>query len=355
MTIRLANGHYFMIQTDVPTNIPNTQTLHDKAGGSGLLHANLTGIAPNDVTYVTNAFLPDATQNPGNVFQVDSLPDGFSNVILRARWKWSARQTAEHFSIALYQGKPTLATGGSCSDGVAACIVELDWSSGSSFGTLGYVLGTWNDLIIPIDESLITDRTDLWVWVNMSRHPNQGVPDADRAVEQLSWLVLQCDFPFSGVGEAPTSINNANGLTKVSVALSNVGDDGLFRYCYRVVPVGASGSGLSDEVSIETGPSALDSTDKICLTWTDITNATSYKVYRTCSPSSASLGNGLIATVSTNQGTCGNGGGGGVTGMEDDGGDCVTDCDDQFSEDVTCQDPTTVTIGAKETPTTVTF
>ena len=333
MAISLANGHYFPTETDVPVGRINTQTLHDKDGGSGLLHANLGGVAPNEVTYITNEFMPDATQNPGNVFKVDSLPDGFSNVIVRGRWKWSARLDPQHFTIALYQGKPS--TG-------ASLILKLDWSGADSFSELGYVLGTWNDLFLPVDESLITDRTDLWFLVDMDRHPNQGVANPDRAVEQLSWLVLQCDFPFSTVGEAPTGINNVNGLAKVVVALSNVGDDGQFRYCYRVVPIGASGSGPSDEVSIETGPSALDSTDKICLTWPDITGATSYKVYRTCSPSSASLGTGLIATVSLNQGACGGGGGGSETGLEDDGTECITDCDEQFSED-SCEEPTTIT------------
>ena len=349
----VATGFYQMIGHDVPTGTINTQTLHNAAGIEGLLETNLNGVAPNDVTYVTNAFLPDATQNSGNVFQVDSLPSNFSNVILKARWRWSARATAEHFTIALYQGKPTLATGGVCSDGVDACIIEIDWSSASSFSDLGYVLGAWNNLILPIDESLITDRTDLWVKVDMSRHPNQGVPDVNRAVEQLSWLVVQASFPISSVGEAPTEITEINGLTKVSPVLSTVAAAGTFRYCYRVVPVGPDGDGPSEEVSIESGPSALDSTDKICLSWADVTDATSYKVYRTCSPSSASLGTGLIATVLTGLGTCGGGGGSG-TGMEDDGSGCITDCDDQFSEDL-CEDPTTVTIGAKETPTAVTY
>ena len=351
MTIRLASGHYFLIETDVPTDTSNTQTLHDKAGGSGLLHANLRGVVANDVTYITNAFLPDATQNPGNVFKVDALPDGFSNVVLRARWKWSARQTAEHFTIGLYQGKPTLATGGVCSDGIDACIVEIDWSSGSSFGDFGYVLGTWNDLVLPVDESLITDRTDLWIYVNMSRHPNQGVPDADRAVEQLSWLVLQCDFPFSSVGEAPAEITKVNGLEKASPVLSNVGASGFFRYCYRVVPIGPGGSGLSDEVSIENSPVALDSTDKICLTWDDVEGATSYKVYRTCAPTG--IGIGLIATVLPDLGDCGGGGGsGGNTGMEDDGTVCPNagDCTDTRFSEALCQGVTTITYPAKETP-----
>ncbi|KKK57529.1 hypothetical protein LCGC14_3053560, partial [marine sediment metagenome] len=150
MTIRLASGHYFLIETDVPTDTNNTQTLHDKAGGSGLLHANLNGISPNEVTYITNAFLPDATQNPGNVFQVDSLPDGFFNVILKARWQWAARLDPDNFTIALYQGKPFTATGGACSDGVDACIVEKDWSGSPTFTDLGYTLGAWNSLVLPI-------------------------------------------------------------------------------------------------------------------------------------------------------------------------------------------------------------
>ena len=341
MSISLASGFYRMIDTDVPTDVNFAQTLHDKAGGSGLLHANLRGVVANDVTYITNAFLPDATQNPGNVFLVDSLPDGFSNVILKGRWRWSARQTAENFSIQLFQGKPLLATGGGCYDPGSTCIKNIDWSSGSSFGTLGYLLGTWNDLVVPIDESLITDRTDLWIWVSMSRHPNQGVPDPDRAVEQLSWLVLEASFPFSTVGETPSSINTVNGLTKVVVVLSNVAASGFFRYCYRVVPVGPDGDGPSDEVSIEDGPSALDSTDKICLTWDDITGATSYKVYRTCAP--PGIGIGLIATVLPDLGDCGGGGGsGGNTGTEDDGVLCPNegDCPDtRFSEEL-CQDPT---------------
>ena len=348
MAIQLANGHYFLTETDVPTDIINTQTLHDKAGGSSLLHVNLRGVVANDVTYITNAFLPDATQNPGNVFLVDELPLGFSNVVLRGRWKWSARQDPDHFTIALYQGKPFGSSG--------SAIVEIDWSGSDSFSELGYVLGTWNDLYLPVDASLITDKSDLWVWVTMDRHPNQGVANPDRAVEQLSWLVLQCDFPFSSVGEAPTSITKVNGLAKVSPVLSNVGASGFFRYCYRVVPVGANGSGLSDEVSIEDGPSALDSTDKICLTWDDVTGATSYKVYRTCAPTG--IGTGLIATVLPNLGDCGGGGGaGGNTGMEDDGTVCPNagDCTDtQFSEAL-CQGVTTVTYPAKETPTTITY
>ncbi len=345
MATKLANGHYMPIVTDVPVGRIFTQTLHNKSGGSGSLHVNLRGVVANDVTYITNAFLPDAFQNPGNVFQFEPLPDGFSNVILRGRWKWSARLDPQHFTIALYQGKPS--TG-------AVLLVEVDWSGGSTFSELGYVLGTWNDLFLPIDESLITDRADLWALVDMDRHPNQGVANPDRAVEQLSWLVLQCDFPFSSVGESPDDINNANGLIKVTVALSVIGTSGTFRYCYQVVPFGPDGAGPSEEISIEDGPAALDSTDKICLTWPDIENATSYKVYRTCSPDGANLGTGLIATVLPNQGACGGGGGGDETGYTDDGTECITDCDEQFSEAL-CQDPTTITIGSKETPTVVTF
>ncbi len=342
MTIRLARGFYQMIDHDVPTDTNYTQTLHNADGVEGLLYTNLNGIVPYDATYITNAFLPDATQNPGNVFLVGELPDGFSNVILRARWKWSARLQPSHFRISLFQGKPFLATDGGCDDEGSTCIVDIDWSPGSdTFADLGYVLGTWNNLVLPVDESLIIDRTDLWVWVAMDRHPNQQVPDPNRAVEQLSWLVLEASFPFSVVGEAPVSIEEINDLTKVVVALSNVGASGFFRYCYRVVPVGPDGDGPSDEVSIETGPATLDATDKICLTWDDVTGATSYKVYRTCAPPDTGIG--LIDTVLPDQGDCGGGGGsGGNTGMEDDGtvcpdeGDCA---DTRFSEEL-CEDPT---------------
>ncbi len=345
----VASGTYQMIDSFLPTDVNFTLTLSNSTGGTSGLETNLQGLAAKDVSYVTNAFLADVTQNPGNVFQVDSLPDNFSNVQLKARWKVFARTHIQRFEIELYQGKPFLATGGACSDGVAACIASF--TPVGIISSLGYTLGVWNDLLIPIDESLITDRTDLWIWIAMDRHPNQGVANPNRAVEQLSWLVLRSDFPISSGGDSPTTPDTINGLSKVVVALSNLGDDGFFRYCYRVVPVGADGFGPSDEVSIENSPSALDSTDKICLSWPDVTGATSYKVYRTCSPSSASLGTGLIATVLPGQGTCGGGGGSG-TGTTDDGTGCITDCDAQFPEAL-CQDPTTVTFPAKETPTTV--
>ena len=355
MSHNIATGLFQMESHALPTGIPFPLTLTNRVGTEGLLETNLQGLVPDDVNYVTNQFLANVTQNPGNVFKVASLPDGFSNVILKARWQWAARLDPDNFTIALYQGKPFTATGGACSDGVDACIVEKDWSGSPTFTDLGYTLGAWNSLVLPIDESKITDRTDLWVWVAMDRHPDQGVANPNRAVEYLSWLVLEASFPISSVGEAPTHIDNTNGLSAPAVVLSNLGDDGFFRYCYRVVPVGPDGNGPSVEVSIENSPASLDSTDKICLTWNDITGATSYKVYRTCAPTG--LGLGLIATVLPDLGACGGSGGGsglGITGMEDDGSKCVTDCDEQFSEAL-CQGETTVTIGSKEAPTSVTF
>jgi len=195
---------------------------------------------------------------------------------------------------------------------------------------------------------LITDIDDVWTHVRMLR--GSGLSDL---ISRASWLVLDITFPF-GRGEVPTFKNYANSLTKISPLPSarQVGTTGTKRWRYRVVPCDADGvcSPASDEFGVDDGNDTLDATDHVCLSWLDVAGVTDYKVYRTFSGGTPSS-TGLIATVLPDLGDCGTGGsGGGDTGFKDIGGEGGEEFDESL-----CESETSITIGAKEIPTTVTF
>lgn len=287
------------------------ENLHNHFAFQGLLHTNLQGVAPKDVTFITNEFMNIATVNVrGSMFKVDNLPEDFSNPTLKARWQFvncsMPFARTSNFEISLHQGNT-----------VHDPIVELDLSG--QIASLGFSCNVWNDLILPINAALITDPTDLYIRVYMDRLPLSSV----LVDERVSWLVIEADFPFGAV-ETPTFKNYVNSLTKINnISIRTVGTPGTSRYCYRVLPCDSAGicGPASDEVVIETGNANLDATNFICLTWFDDVGATNYKIYKTCAPLDKGLG--LIATVALDQGDCGTGGGGfGVTGY----GDKVSGC-----------------------------
>ena len=308
------------------------------------MHANLQGIVADDSSFVTNAIV-DGEYTPQNgSFKIAELPSVYTVVTMRVRLKAVGTDLSNGtVSVDLYQGEPR--------DGTK--IAEIDFPADIPGGRAALVAGTWYDLTKAVVINLITDPSDVWTHVRMSR--GTGLSDL---VSRMSWLVLDVTFPF-GSGETPTFKNYVNSLTKITnVSVRAVGTTGTSRYCYRVVPCDSDGvcGPASDEVVVTDGNASLDATDHICLSWLDDVGATSYKVYRTCAPSG--LGLGLLATVLPNLGDCGTGGGGGGdTGYKDDGTDCVTDCAELFDLDDLegCQGVTTVSIGSKETPTTVTY
>lgn len=60
------------------------------------------------------------------------------------------------------------------------------------------------------------------------------------------------------------------------------GTPGATTYGYRVAAVDATGMSLAcDEVTVTNGPAVLNGTDFITASWTAVTDATSYRVYRT--------------------------------------------------------------------------
>ena len=313
------------------------ENLFNAAGGQSFLHPNLQGIVANDASFVTNEFLDNGNIR-GTMFKVDDLPDGFSAVVLKARWKFvnctQAFARTSNFEISLHQGNI-----------VHSPLVELDLSG--QIASLGFSCDVWNDLELSVSSALITDRKDLYIRVYMDR-----VTGGSFTNQRVSWLVLESSFPF-GSAETPAFKSYVNDLTKIlNISARQEGTTGSTRYCYRVVPCDASGvcGPSSDEVVVTDGNATLDATNHICISWLDDVGATNYKVYRTCGPSN--LGIGLLDTVIPGQGDCGGGGGGGQTGYKDNGSACITDCDDKFDLDALegCQGVTTVTYPAKETP-----
>lgn len=346
---------YQIERTEEPLNPPAGQWkgVTDKWGGafpSALLHTNLQGLVPKDITYLTNRFalVGSGSDNPvRQAFKIDTFPDNFTAITLKYRTRTNTSTGCRSgWRIRLWQGKPM--------DGT----VLFDWDINDAW-TDGLIPNTWLDSIKVITPSLVTDPSDVWILLQTDGAVDEGFEGCVPVFRNdISWLVLDVKSPYQP-GETPTSKNYVSSLAKIlNVSIRTVGTAGTSRYCYRVIPCNSSGvcGPPSDEIVIETGNASLDATDHICLSWLDVADVTNYKIYRTCAPSG--LGLGLLATVLPDLGDCGTGGGGtGDTGYKDIGVDCVTDCDETFNpEDFEgCEDETTVTIGAKETPTTVTF
>ncbi len=326
--------------------------LTDKYGATltnALLHLNVQGIVANDLDFVTNVTLvvsnPIAEDADGKLlFKIDNIPAAnISAIKLKFRWKTSSTGM-DNFHVNVYQGKP---------DNIK---FENFWFEGSitaptAFTPLvlwerpvSFAADTWIDTELTITPASITDPDDIWVLIQMET-------EFSDPVVRLSFMVLEITYPYA-LGETPTFKNySVGGLGKIkNLSIIQNGTTGSTKYCYRVVPCTSAGCGPpSDEFSIANGNASLDATDHICITWLDVDNATSYKIYRTCGPA----GLGLLGTVLTDLGDCGSGGsGGGDTGFKDDGSDCVTDCDEVFNpEDFEpCEGKTTVTYGSKETP-----
>jgi len=336
----LVSGHFQMVQTiDGETSF----NLTDKYGGSGaLLHSNVTGLGTesSDLHYVTGKLTPSGIGE--SLFRIDTPPSDFSSPILKVRWLVTAGTESEQdFRVTAIQGEFL--------NGALINQVEIGvWTQPpGDYVDLGIELNTWVIQIVPFNLALVTGRDDLWVKVSMIGSTASNI--------RVSWVALQATFSYTPP-EAPTFKNYANGLTLIDPDPSAraEGTKGSTLYCYRIVPCNALGCGpASEEIIVTDGNATLDATNHICLTWDDVEGATSYEVYRTCGPA----GLGLLATVLPNDGDCGAGGGGGVSGHKDDGTECITDCDKIFNpgDFVGCQGVSTVVIPAKETPTTVTY
>ena len=343
------------------------RTWYDKYGGSvpsSLLHINLQGLVANDLSYIRNRAIPpfDGPLRGIILFRFDNIPAaGIASVKLKFRWYVEETPlTISDFLIVVYQGRPNNIQHRSSMEGISY------WVNGSraepttftklaSWSEVAAVNNTWFDSELVIDPALITDPDDLWVAIEADSDFEED-DDEGEPVIRISWLVLEITYAF-GRAEIPIDKNYVGDIVgKLNISIRTVGTPGTSKYCYRVVACDSDGvcGPISAEVVIETGNATLDATNHICLSWLDNVDATNYKIYRTCSPS---LGLGLLATVIPDAGDCGGGGGGGETGYKDDGSDCITDCDELFNpEDFEgCEDETTVTIGAKETPTVVTF
>ena len=338
MSHATATGFYQLAQSDISGV---SSPLVDKYGAvSPLLHVNLRGIVADDISFVTNPTVPAGTDK--NYFKVKTLPDGLTALNMRARIQVVGTDfTNGSMGIVVYNGHPQT--------GSQIIGEEVNFPTDVPGGRAATVIGTWYDFTVTITPGSITDLGDFWATISMVR--GSGPSDA---TFRVSWLAFQATFPY-GLGETPTYKNYVNSLARFFVSIRTVGTVGTSKYCYRVVPYDADGvdGPAADEVSIETGHATLDSTNHICLSWEDVDDASGYKIYRTCAPSDYGLG--LLANISTNLGDCGGGGGGGVSGYKDDGSDCPNagDCDDDpFSEDALegCQEVSTVTYPAKETP-----
>ncbi|KKM18249.1 hypothetical protein LCGC14_1667570 [marine sediment metagenome] len=337
----LATAHYQMVQTiDGETNF----NLTDKYGAFGaLLHSNVTGLGTesSDLHYVT----PPSGGVGETFFRIDTPPKGFSSPIMKVRWLTTSISNPDGRDIRI------VVVQGELFGGVLINQVELgEWiiPAAEDFADIGVVVNTWYTQIIPFNLALVTSRSDLWVNVSLTR-----------GNFRVSWAALQVSFPYSQ-GETPVTRNYANGLTPIDPppSVRAVGTTGSTRYCFRVVPCNALGCGPSSEevivtdlsaVALSNGNAILSGTNFISLVWDDVPGATFYKVYRTCGPG----GLGLVATVLPDLGEGGVGGGGlGITGYQDDGVECVTDCDEIFNpgDFVGCQGVDTIVYPAAETP-----
>ena len=154
MTVGLAVGT-FQLKNSAVVPDASAENLFDALGRQSILHVNLLGLAANDASFVTNEFLDNANIR-GTMFKVDDLPDGFTNVQLKARWRFinctQPFARTSNFEISLHQGNV-----------VHSPLVELDLSG--QIATLGFSCDVWNDLVIPVDSALITDRKDLYIRV----------------------------------------------------------------------------------------------------------------------------------------------------------------------------------------------
>ncbi len=326
---------------------------------SALLHLNVQGLVANDLSYITTritAAIPLGSDELMILFKLDNIPAaGISALKLKWKWRTAAELfTGNEFFIVVHQGRPDNISNGD--NGGALYWVEGVETAPTTFSNIAEwqspatsTLNTWIDLELTVNPALITDPDDLWISIETNNSSSRII--------DISWMVLAITYPYARA-ETPTFKNYVNDLTKITnVSARQEGTKGTTKYCYRIVPCDASGvcGPASDEVVVTDGNATLDATNHICLTWEDDVGATNYKVYRTCGPSN--LGIGLLETVLSNAGDCGDGTGGGFSGYKDDGLDCITDCDDKFDEDDLegCQGVSSLSIGAKETPTTVIF
>ncbi len=328
------------------------------AGVPNPIHLFLQGLVANDSSYVTNEFdMVGGTPDSGHVlFGLDNFPVvGLTATKLKFRWHTEKQLFAnDNFWVVVYQGKPNNVNSENASVGEegqywfeGAKATPTTFSVLAAFRAQATAADTWTDTELTINPALITDADDLWVTV-------EADGDAGSGKHKVSWMVLEITYPYA-LGETPTYKNYVNDLARFLVSVRQEGTKGSSKYCYRVVPFDSDGvdGPSSDEVFITDGNATLDATDHICLSWDDVTDASGYKVYRTCAPSGYGLG--LLASIATNVGDCGGGGGGGVSGYKDDGSDCPNegDCDDDpFSLDDLegCQGETTVTYPSAETP-----
>ncbi len=338
----------------------------DKHGAglpSALLHLNVQGTVTNDSSYITNKFATLVVGDAGTgiiLLKLDNIPDPAAITSMKLKFRWDADEEifdGDDFFVVVFQGRPNNTVKSNLGNvGAQYWFEGVETADPTAFTRLGQVHGlgaanTFFDEELAITLASITDPDDLWVSI-------EADSDFDNPIIRIFWMVFEITYPYA-LAETPTFKNYVNDLTKITnVSARQVGTVGTTKYCYRIVPCDAAGvcGPASDEVTVTDGNATLDATNHICLTWEDDVGATNYKVYRTCGPSN--LGIGLLETVLPDLNDCGSGAGGsGFTGYKDDGLDCITDCDDKFDEDALegCQGVTTVTIGAKETPTTVTY
>ncbi len=320
------------------------------------IHLFLNGLVANDLSYITNEvvnIINSGVDEANILFKFDNIPTALiSSLKFKFRWL-SKKDSVSDLYISVWQGRPRdVFHNVFWVEGVETLPTEFTRLAAFQ-ETADVAINTWFDTEVTISPAAITDSDDIWVIIETTSSRGIGSP----SVRQVSFMVLEVTGSFSTV-DTPTFKNYVNDLTRIlNLSVVQKGTKGTSTYCYVVVPCDSSGvcGPPSDEVSITDGNATLDATDHICISWLD-TGATNYRVYRTCSPSG--LGLGLLATVLPNLGDCGTGGGGGGdTGYKDDGTKCITDCDDVFNPDdfEGCEGKTTVTIGAKETPTVVSY